>query len=109
MTTRVKESETTREEEVNVHLASVAFPTWRKGQGRAPQSSEVRARHVRITLRSGLILLECKWEGSEKPLKDQLQERRADFPEALAMFGVLYPERLRHTENTPVRAGRVRI
>ncbi len=98
MTTRVKESETTREEEVNVHLALALS---RRGiSAKAERRSRQGVPDVRVALRSGLILLECKWEGSEKPLGDQLQERRADFPEALAMLGVLYPERLRHAEDT---------
>ena len=98
MTTRVKEPETTREEEVNVHLA---LSLSRRGfSAKAERRSRQGVPDVRVALRSGLILLECKWEGSEKPLEDQLQERRADFPEALAMLGVLYPERLRHAEDT---------
>ncbi len=98
MTTRVKEPETTREEEVNVHLA---LSLSRRGiSAKAERRSRQGAPDVRVALRSGLVLLECKWEGSEKPLGDQLQERRADFPEALAMLGVLYPERLRHAEDT---------
>ena len=98
MTTRVKESETTREEEVNVHLA---LSLSRRGiSAKAERRSRQGVPDVRVALRSGLVLLECKWEGSEKPLEDQLQERRADFPEALAMLGVLYPERLRHAEDT---------
>ena len=98
MTTRVKESETTREEEVNVHLALALS---RRGiSAKAERRSRQGVPDVRVALRSGLVLLECKWEGSEKPLGDQLQERRADFPEALAMLGVLYPERLRHAEDT---------
>ena len=98
MTTRVKESETTREEEVNVHLALAL--SRRRISAKAERRSRQGVPDVRVALRSGLILLECKWEGSEKPLGDQLQERRADFPEALAMLGVLYPERLRHAEDT---------
>ena len=98
MTTRVKESETTREEEVNVHLALALS---RRGfSAKAERRSRQGVPDVRVALRSGLVLLECKWEGSEKPLEDQLQERRADFPEALAMLGVLYPGRLRHAEDT---------
>ena len=98
MTTRVKESETTREEEVNVHLA---LSLSRRGfSAKAERRSRQGVPDVRVALRSGLVLLECKWEGSEKPLGDQLQERRADFPEALAMLGVLYPGRLRHAEDT---------
>ena len=98
MTTRVKESETTREEEVNVHLALAL--SHRGISAKAERRSRQGVPDVRVALRSGLILLECKWEGSEKPLGDQLQERRADFPEALAMLGVLYPGRLRHAEDT---------
>ena len=98
MTTRVKESETTREEEVNVHLALAL--SRRRISAKAERRSWQGVPDVRVALRSGLVLLECKWEGSEKPLGDQLQERRADFPEALAMLGVLYPERLRHAEDT---------
>ena len=98
MTTRVKEPETTREEEVNVHLALLL--SQRGVKARAERRSRQGVPDVRVALRSGLVLLECKWEGSEKPLVDQLQERRADFPEALAMLGVLYPERLRHAEDT---------
>ena len=98
MTTRVKEPETTREEEVNVHLALSL--SRRRISAKAERRSRQGVPDVRVALRSGLILLECKWEGSEKPLVDQLQERRVDFPEALAMLGVLYPERLRHAEDT---------
>ena len=98
MTTRVKEPETTREEEVNVHLALAL--SRRRISAKAERRSRQGVPDVRVALRSGLVLLECKWEGSEKPLGDQLQERRADFPEALAMLGVLYPERLRHAEDT---------
>ena len=55
---------------------------------------------MRVTLRSGLVLLECKWIGSESQLEAQLRERLAAFPEALAVLGVLYPERLKHAEDT---------
>ena len=98
MASRAKETETTREEGVNVHLALLL------SQRGVPAKAERRSRRgapdVRINLRSGLILLECKWEGSESQLEAQLQERRAAFPEALAVLGVLYPERLRHAEDT---------
>ena len=66
MTTRVKEPETTREEEVNVHLA---LSLSRRGfSAKAERRSRQGVPDVRVALRSGLILLECKWEGSEKPL-----------------------------------------
>ncbi len=98
MASKVKESETTREEEVNVHLALLL--SQRGLKAKAERRSRKGAPDVRVTLRSGLILLECKWEGSESALEAQLQERRAAFPEALAVLGVLYSERLKHAEDT---------
>ena len=47
-----------------------------------------------------MVLLECKWEGSDALLESQLDERLVAFPEALGLIGVLYPDRLRHAENT---------
>ena len=44
--------------------------------------------------------MECKWEGSFGILKEQMLERLNAFPEALGILGVLYPDRLRHAENT---------
>ncbi len=98
MASKVKESETTREEEVNVHLALLL--SQRGLKAKAERRSRQGVPDVRVTLRSFLILLECKWEGSESALEAQLQERRAAFPEALAVLGVLYPERLKHAEDT---------
>ena len=46
------------------------------------------------------MLLECKWEGNETLLETQLEERLVTFPEALGVVGVLYPDGLRHAENT---------
>ena len=46
------------------------------------------------------MLLECKWEGNDALLESQLDERLTAFPEALGLVGVLYPDRLRHAENT---------
>ncbi len=98
MAARVKETETNREEALNVLLAQML------SQRGVPAKPERRSRKgapdVRVALRSGLILLECKWEGSESLLEAQLQERRAAFPEALAVLGVLYPNRLRYAEDT---------
>ncbi|MCY4437493.1 MAG: hypothetical protein OXE05_09210 [Chloroflexi bacterium] len=98
MASSVKEPETTREEEVNVHLALLL--SQRGLKAKAERRSRQGVPDVRVTLRSFLILLECKWEGSESSLEAQLQERRAAFPEALAVLGVLYPERLKHAEDT---------
>ena len=98
MASRVKESETTREEEVNVHLALLL--SQRGLKAKAERRSRQGVPDIRVNLRSGLILLECKWEGSESSLESQLQERRAAFPEALAVLGVLYPNRMRYAEDT---------
>ena len=98
MASKVKDAETTREEEVNVHLALLL--SQRGVKAKAERRTRRGAPDVRVNLRSGLILLECKWEGSESQLESQLQERLTGFPEALAIIGVLYPERLRHAEDT---------
>ena len=98
LASKVKDTETTREEEVNVHLALLL--SQRGVKAKAERRSRRGAPDVRINLRSGLILVECKWQGSESQLEAQLQDRRAAFPEALAVIGVLYPERLRHAEDT---------
>ncbi len=98
MASQVKSAETIREEEVNVHLALLL--SQRGVTAKAERRSRRGVPDVRVTLRSGLILLECKWQGSETQLEAQLQERQAAFPEALATIGVLYPDRLRRAEDT---------
>ncbi len=56
---------------------------------------------VRVELQGGgLVILECKWGGSAKPLEDQLERRLGDFPDALGVVGVLYPSELQHAEDT---------
>ena len=56
---------------------------------------------IRVELRSAdMVILECKWDGSANLLGSQLEEWLEDFPEALGMVGVLYPDGLRHEENT---------
>ena len=67
MAGKVKETETTREEEVNVHLA-LSLLSQRGISAKAERRSRQGVPDVRVALRSGLVLLECKWEGSEKPL-----------------------------------------
>ncbi len=54
-----------------------------------------------VELRSGdSVVLECKWERSVSLLESQLDERLKAFPEALGLVGVLYPDSLRHQEDT---------
>ena len=99
MATRQSDPETIREEGVNVLLAELLRE--RGISARAERRSRKGAPDVRVELRSGdLVILECKWEGAASLLEDQLEERLQDFPEALGMIGVLYPARLKYTENT---------
>ena len=56
---------------------------------------------IRVQLTSDdLIILECKWEGSADQLEGQLQGRLEGFSDALGTIGILYPDRLRHAEDT---------
>ncbi len=99
MTTRKRNTETTREEGVNVLLAQLLRS--RGLRARAERRTREGAPDVRVDLPSGdLIIIECKWEGSTNLLETQLQERLRDFPDALGTIGVLYPDRLRRAENT---------
>ena len=55
---------------------------------------------VRVELRSGdLLLLECKWEGSAGLLDEQIRRRLEQFPEALGILGVVYPDRLQSVDD----------
>ena len=68
---------------------------------RGERRSRQKTPDVRVEFRTkDLVLLECKWEGSTGLLQDQLEERLEQFPEALGIVGCLYPDRLRHYENT---------
>ncbi len=99
MAARQTDSETIREEGVNVLLAESL-----RGYGlsaRAERRSRRGAPDISVQLRTGdPVILECKWDGARRLLEDQLDARLNDFPEALGAFGVLYPDHLRHVENT---------
>ena len=99
MSTRKKNTESVREEAVNVLLGQLL-----RGHGlsaRAERRSKMGAPDIRVELKSGdTILLECKWEGSTSLLESQLEGRLEDFPEVVGMVGVLYPENLRYAEDT---------
>ena len=98
MTTRRRRRGTTREEVVNTLLAQELR---RHGlDAKAERRSVEGAPDVRIELRGGeLVLLECKWESAAAQLDEQLDERLAQFPEAVATVGVIHPERLRVEED----------
>ena len=100
MPARRNNPETTREEAVNTLLAQML------GEHGVSARAERRSRRegapdIRVRLRTGdTIIMECKWEGSYGILKDQMLDRLNAFPTALGILGVLYPDRVRHAENT---------
>ncbi|MYD65268.1 MAG: hypothetical protein F4X26_04690 [Chloroflexi bacterium] len=84
---------------VNVLLAELIGEHLLKA--RAERRSRKGIPDLRVELRNGdRILLDCKWDGSARLLEEQLDERLEAFPQTLAVIGVLYPERLRHAEDT---------
>ena len=84
---------------MNVLLAEVLRERGLKA--RAERRSRKGIPDVRVALRSGDdVILDCKWDGSSDLLRDQLDQRLIDFPDALGMLGVLYPDSLRHAEDT---------
>jgi hypothetical protein len=92
-------SEVIREEGVNVLLNQLL-----RGHGissRAERRRRNTAPDIQATLKTGdSVLLECKWDDSANALMDQLDERLQQFPDSLGVLGVLYPERLKHAEDT---------
>ena len=99
MTTRRRQRTTTREEAVNTLLAQEL-----RGHGldtKAERRSREGVPDVRIELRGGeLVLLECKWESTAALLDEQLEGRLEQFPDAVAVVGVIYPDNLRETDDT---------
>ena len=82
-----------------MHLAQLLRD--RGFSARAERRSRKGVPDVRVDLRSGdPVLLECKWEGNDALLEAQLDERLDAFEEPIGVVGALYPDRLRHTENT---------
>ena len=99
-------SETTREEAVNTLLARLIRGYGASTSARAERRSSAGTPDIRVDLRTNdSVLLECKWEGSRTLLEGQLDERLTAFPEALALIGVLYPERLRYIDDVEVALG----
>ena len=98
MSTRRNKNGTLREEAVNTLLAEQLR---RHGlSARAERRSREGTPDVRIELRSGdLLLLECKWEGSAALLDEQIRQRLEQFPEALGVLGVVYPDRLQSADD----------
>ena len=99
MTTPPSNPDNIREEAVNTHLAQLLQE--RGVPARAERRGVRGAPDVAIELPDGgLILLECKWQGEATPLERQLGDRLRDFPEAVGLVGVLYPDGIRQEADT---------
>ena len=87
--------EHTREEAVNVILAEILRDDGLL-DARAERRRGSAAPDIRVALHGGeSIILECKWADSRRELEEQLENRLEQFPETLALVGILYPERFR--------------
>ena len=99
MASRTTNQESIREEGVNVPLNQLL-----RAHGMSARAERRRRNAVpdiQVTLKTGdLALLECKWDESRAALEAQLDERLRQYPNALAVVGVLYPENLKYAEDT---------
>ncbi len=91
--------EVIREEGVNTLLAQLL-----RDQGisaRAERRSRGSTPDIRVTLKTeDIVLLECKWADSVSQLESQLDDRLQQYPDALGVIGVLYPEGLKFLDDT---------
>ena len=92
------QSENIREEAVNTILAELLR------EHDLPARAERRGRRgapdIQLELKTGdAILLECKWDDAARLLATQLDDRLQNFPDELALVGVLYPARLKAADN----------
>ncbi|MCY4528682.1 MAG: hypothetical protein OXD46_06595 [Chloroflexi bacterium] len=91
--------ETVREEAVNSLLAEVLRD--HGIEARAERRRREGIPDVLVELGAGnTVLIECKWEDAHTPLENQLDRRLDEFPEAMAVIGVLYPLALKYVHNT---------
>ena len=90
--------EVIREEVLNTLLAELLSD--RQVPTRAERRSHRGVPDLRVELPGGdTVIAECKWDTEAGPLKNQLRDRVGAFPEAIGVFGILYPKRLRRAEN----------
>ena len=90
MTALLNNPQPIREESVNTLLVEVL-----RDHGidaRAERRRREGIPDVQVELGEGnLVIIECKWEDSPTALERQLDDRLGQFPDALAVIGVLYP------------------
>ncbi|MYD50160.1 MAG: hypothetical protein F4W93_01585 [Dehalococcoidia bacterium] len=98
MTSASKSPETAREEAANVLLTQMLRDHGM--EARAERRSSQGTPDVRVRLGTGdRVILEGKWEASSSLLEGQLDDRLRDFPNALGVIGLLYPNRLRYEDD----------
>ena len=87
-----------REEAVNTLLAQLLRDYGLTA--RAERRGHAGVPDILVELKTGdTILLECKWDDAAGLLENQLSERLADYPDTLAVAGVLYPIRLKTVDD----------
>ena len=95
MPKRRNRPESVREEAVNTLLAQAL-----RARGISARAERIGPRGVPdllVQLRSGdTVILECKWGDHARDLEAQLDQRLNDFPEVLALIGVLYNDGIRY-------------
>ena len=71
---------------------------------KAERRTQEGAPDVRVELRSGdLLLVECKWEVSAAQLDEEVGKRLEQFPQALGILGVVYPDHLQSVDDIRCR------
>ena len=94
-----RDDETLREEVVNTFLAELLSE--RQLRARPERRSSRGVPDVRVQVPGGHgVIAECKWHDAAGTLRQQLSARVDAFPEAIGVFGVLYPDQLRYAADT---------
>ena len=90
MTAQLDNPQPIREESVNTLLVEVLRDYGIEAHAERRRREGIP--DVQVELGKGnLVIIECKWEDSAGALERQLGERLEQFPDALAVIGVLYP------------------
>lgn len=97
MTTSRREA--IREDRVNTLFAQVLREQGIKARAERRSRGSTADLHVELK-NEDIVLLECKWADSVGQLESQLDARLQQYPDALGVIGVLYPEGLKVLDDT---------
>lgn len=97
MTTSRREA--IREDRVNTLFAQVLRDQGIKARAERRSRGSTPDLHVELK-NEDIVLLECKWADSVGQLESQLDARLQQYPDALGVIGVLYPEGLKVLDDT---------